>query len=318
MDEMQKLIRAEMAHVLSEIATTEGHRNILGAAASPFDPFHSQDPGADRLTLLKERVVTLEDTLAKSEADRAAAYAKLDQAERALSAAHEEKLALMHEYHDSNHGPVAEATMLLTAAQEDNHRLRHQLTLLSEKYDDDVPGMRQKIREQDAELKKLKKALKTAKDAGQHDAVTLADLHFSNERLSAQLARLQLPSQAPPVFDAKTFQELEDAVLSLTNELAAMDAATQKMKRRHEHETKRLASEVDKAQQELAIERRECDKVVQAMMAKLETLMEEVTVLRAHVPPGVVIPKSNASFAATPLGRSPGPVSFAGSSRPFR
>lgn len=317
---MQKLIRAEMAHVLSEIATTEGHRNILGAAASPFDPFHSQDPGADRLTLLKERVVTLEDTLAKSEADRAAAYAKLDQAERALSAAHEEKLALMHEYHDSNHGPVAEATMLLTAAQEDNHRLRHQLTLLSEKYDEDVPGMRQKLREQDAELKKLKKALKTAKDAGQHDAVTLADLHFSNERLSAQLARLQLPNQAP-VFDAKTFQELEDAVLSLTNELSAMDASTKKMKRRHDQETKRLQLELEKTQQELAVERRECDKVVQAMMAKLEALMEEVTILRAHVPPGVAIPKAsgvgNASLAATPLGRgSPGPS--IGSSRPFR
>eukprot|EP00331_Platyophrya_macrostoma_P025218 CAMPEP_0176452422 /NCGR_PEP_ID=MMETSP0127-20121128/28530_1 /TAXON_ID=938130 /ORGANISM="Platyophrya macrostoma, Strain WH" /LENGTH=83 /DNA_ID=CAMNT_0017840881 /DNA_START=38 /DNA_END=285 /DNA_ORIENTATION=+ len=82
----------------------------------------------DRLKLLRDRVAVLEDALAKSETDRAATYLKGDQLQRELQSMQEEKLALMHEYHDASHGPVAEATMMLHAAQEDNQRLRHQLT----------------------------------------------------------------------------------------------------------------------------------------------------------------------------------------------
>lgn len=284
-DDMHQLIRAEMANVLNEIAHAQNHRGAIGA--SPLDAF-AGDMAAhgDRLQLLRDRVSMLEDALAKSEADRAATYLKVEQANRQLQAANEEKLAMIHEYHDAHHGPIAEATMLLNAAQEDSQRLRHQLTLLSEKYDSEVPRLRSLVRDQEMELKRLRKVCKqsstqlAARDrSDDRSAVTLADLQYSNERLSAQLAKLQAPPPAP-VFDEAKFRELEQAVLSVTSEMSALEQKMARMKTMHEAEKRELLFTLETQQREFAAEREECDKVVQLMAAKLESLLEENNLLR--------------------------------------
>jgi predicted nucleic acid-binding Zn-ribbon protein len=284
MEDLESMIRAEMANVLSEFAV-QG-RN----PSQQFDPYshdHRQKETAsvaERIQLLRDRIVTLEDVLAKSEADRAAVYMKYEQVNRALSAANEEKLALMHEFHDANHGPVAEATMLLTAARDENDRMRHQLTLLSEKYDTEVPALRAKIREQENEIKKLKKYAKQHHD-DRYESVTLADLHYSNERLSAQLAKLQV--SPAPIFDESKFRECEQSIIALSNEVAALEDQMQRMRTQHSEEKKELLDSLEKQQREFAVERAECDRVIGIMSAKLEGLVSENNLLKMQLGRGL-------------------------------
>lgn len=281
---MHQTIKAEMYNVLSEIAQAQGHRSTIGA--SPLDAMTSESAAMDRVQLLKDRIATLEDALAKSETDRATTYMKLDNAARELQHAREEKLAMMHEYHDSNHGPVADAVAMLTAAQEDNHRLRHQLTLISERYDDEVPQLRSVVREQQLEIKRLKKSSSKSASAsntnGRADAVTIADLHYSNERLSAQLAKLQAQAaiSARGVVDEGKFRELEEAVLSLTNETSALETKMSRMKMQHEAEKRELHRALEVTQREFEAERTECDKVVDMMAGKIKSLLEQNNVLQ--------------------------------------
>lgn len=282
-DDMHQTIKAEMYNVLNEIAQAQGHRSAIGA--SPLDAMTSEVAAMDRVQLLKERIATLEDALAKSETDRATTYMKLDNASRELQNAREDKLAMMHEYHDSNHGPVADAVAMLTAAQEDNHRLRHQLTLISERYDDEVPQLRSVVREQQLEIKRLKKASKSSSSAianGKSEAVTIADLHYSNERLSAQLAKLQAQAAvtARGVVDEGKFRELEEAVLSLTNETSALETKMTRMKMQHEAEKRELHRALEVTQREFEAERAECDKVVEMMAGKIKSLIEQNQVLQ--------------------------------------
>jgi hypothetical protein len=238
----------------------------------------------DRVQLLKERIATLEDALAKSETDRATTYMKLDNASRELQSAREDRLAMMHEYHDSNHGPVADAVAMLTAAQEDNHRLRHQLTLISERYDDEVPQLRSVVREQQLEIKRLKKTSKSksAANGKSEAAVTIADLHYSNERLSAQLSKLQAQAAvtARGVVDEGKFRELEEAVLSLTNETSALETKMARMKMQHDAEKRELHRALEVTQREFEAERAECDKVVDMMAGKIKALMEQNQILQ--------------------------------------
>jgi hypothetical protein len=288
-EDMHQAIKAEMHNVLSEIAQAQGHRSTIGA--SPLDALTSEAAATDRLRLLKERIAMLEDTLAKSEMDRATTYMKLEKASHELQIAREEKLAMMHEYHDANHGPVADAVAMLTAAQEDNHRLRHQLTLISERYDDEVPQLRSVIREQQLEIKRIKKSAKSLTSSnsanqqqnGRSDAVTIADLHYSNERLSAQLAKLQAAAAASSrgVVDESKFRELEEAVLTLTNETSTLEAKMSRMKLQHEAEKKELHSALEVTQREFEAERAECDKVVDIMANKIKSLMEQNQALQA-------------------------------------
>lgn len=293
-EEMHQAIRAEMHNVLSEIANAQGHRNAIGA--SPLDAMSSEHAALDRVQLLKDRIVTLEDALAKSETDRAATYLKLDRVSRDLQMAREEKLAMMHEYHDAHHGPVADAVNMLTAAQEDNHRLRHQLTLISERYDDEVPQLRATIREQQLDIKRLKKSAKTSTGGGganQHlnhsglrnEAVSIADLHYSNERLSAQLAKLQAQSSASSrgLVEESKFRELEDAVSSLTNEMSSLEAKMARSKLQHEAEKRELQRLLETTQREFEAERGECDKVVNIMAGKISSLMDQNNALQGLV-----------------------------------
>jgi chromosome segregation ATPase len=279
-DDMHQTIKAEMYNVLNEIAQAQGHRSAIGA--SPLDAMTSETAAMDRVQLLKERIATLEDALAKSETDRATTYMKLDNASRELQSAREDRLAMMHEYHDSNHGPVADAVAMLTAAQEDNHRLRHQLTLISERYDDEVPQLRSVVREQQLEIKRLKKTSKSSTVNGKSEAVTIADLHYSNERLSAQLSKLQAQAAvtARGVVDEGKFRELEEAVLSLTNETSALETKMTRMKMQHDAEKRELHRALEVTQREFEAERAECDKVVDMMAGKIKALMEQNQILQ--------------------------------------
>jgi len=255
----------------------------------------------DRLKLLRDRVAVLEDALAKSETDRAATYLKGDQLQRELQSMQEEKLALMHEYHDASHGPVAEATMMLHAAQEDNQRLRHQLTILSEKYDEEVPKLRSVVREQELELKRLRKLAKSGRDERQ-DAAAIAELQYTNERISAQLAKLQAPPP-PPVFDEVKFKELEQSVLSLTSELTSLEAKMARTKSLHEAEKRELRLTLETQQREFVVEREECDRVVHMMASKLEALLDENQMLRGF--PGSASAQQQSQVSHTMRGTYP-------------
>ena len=281
-DSVQQLIRQEMGSVMAELARTKQARANGQQSSIDLIPFQSSASGdkdiasaavGERMQLLRDRITVLEDVLAKSETDRAAVYNKFEQVSRALVSANEEKLALMHEFHDSSHGPVAELTMLLNTAREENDRLRQQLTVISDKYDTEVPTLRNKIREMDAEIRKLRKLAKSSKEE-RYESVTLADLHYSNERLSAQLSKVQAPAVISAQDEAK-MRECEQAIQALTNETASLEQKMLTMRKAHEAEANELRQALERQYNEFSIERAECDKVVGIMGAKLESVMNE-------------------------------------------
>jgi hypothetical protein len=287
-DSIQQLIRQEMGSIMAELTRTKQTR-ANGQQSVDLIPFQTANGDKDvtnaaiseRMQLLRDRITVLEDVLAKSETDRAAVYSKFEQVSHALRTANEEKLALMHEFHDSSHGPVAELTMLLNTAREENDRLRQQLTVISDRYDTEVPTLRNKIREMDGEIRKLRKLSKSAKEE-RYESVTIADLHYSNERLSAQLSKVQAPAVISAQDEAK-MRECEQAIQALTSETAALEQKMVSMRRAHEGEVTELRQALERQYNEFSIERAECDKVVGIMGAKLEALIGENQFLKNQI-----------------------------------
>lgn len=312
--DIQDAIRDEMRGVLSEMAAGK-HRNTaeagaqqqqlhgaIAAATAASSGWGHSTPSrlvagaggsgapaagdeAGKLQHLRERVAILEDALAKSEADRAAIYARCEQVERALAAANDEKLALLHEYHDASHGSVNDVTAMLQQARADNERLRVSL--------EEVPRLKEANRELEREAKKLRKLKERALDE-RAEGVTLSDLHFSNERLSAQLAKLQSPPQAP-VFDEGKYRECESAIMAIANDVAQFETRVAHIQQVHALERQQLQDALDRQFHEFSIERAECDRVVGIMSAKLEALVSENTML-----------KKSAAATVAPQGTTPG------------
>ena len=129
-----------------------------------------------------------------------------------------------------------------------------------------------------AETERTVKQLKKEKKRilAETDGVSLADLHYSNERLSAQLTQLQRQQQAQEgeskAADANRIAELDMAVRTLTNELTAVEHRVASTNSAHDDERRRLQAKLDSQFRDFSVERAECDAVVQAMGAKLEAL----------------------------------------------
>ena len=275
-ESIHELVRGEMRSVMADLI------------ARPTNVRFQSDT---QLQILRDRIVTLEDTLSKSEADRAAVYLKLDQMQKAFNTAQEEKTSLLHEMHHSKQASAGEWHSMVTAARDETDKLRRQLAHITEKYDADIRPLRDKIQEQDQEIKKLKKAVKAASTAANDalvterdtkmNCVTLADLHYSNERLSAQLAKVQAPPQSP-IFDEEKFKECERSIIALTNELSQLEQKMHQMHGEHEKEKVELQTALDRQYRDFSVERAECDRVVGIMAAKLESLISENNLLKVQ------------------------------------
>ena len=286
-------LRGVIRHVLSE----EANRHRAGAVASAGPPAHSASeqpmPSAtrsgahsgaaagmapamdERARMLHDRVAVLEDVLIKSEADRAAVYERCDAATRALAAAHEERTALIHSLHEA--GAQHANAMELEAAQREVIALRdHVDRLCAER---DVAARR--AEEAEATAKQLKKEKRRM--LAETDGVSLADLHYSNERLSAQLTQLQREKQqqdgAARSADAARVLELDMAVRTLTNELAAVEQRVSQAQSAQDEERRRLQDQLDRQFRDFSVERAECDAVVSAMGSKMEAMSFRVDAL---------------------------------------
>lgn len=275
---LEELVRTEMRNVISELSMNPSLRQRKGTRG---DMAGLTEDGSDGVAVLKERIALLEDVLAKSEADRASMYSKYEQLSRQLSSLNEEKLALIHEFHDTNHGPLAEMSNLLNSAREENTKLRTQLLQATERYEGDVPRMKQRIRELEVENKKMRRQVAHRARDDIVDGVTLADLHYSNERLSAQLAKVQGPPP-PPLFDDAKFRECEHAISVLSAEVGNLEGKISRINAAHAKEKHELQSLIEKQYHDFGMERAECDRVVGIMTAKIESLLSENNLMRAQ------------------------------------
>ena len=265
---IQETIRSEMSQVLAEMASNTRREEEYSSRRQAVGRPH------DEVQMLKERIGTLEDALAKSEADRSAVYAKHEAAVRALNAANEEKTAILHEYHDNTMGIEA-----MHQHRNEIEALKAQMRTMGEQYEQQMQLLVMKLQEKDQHIKKLKKATKSRED--KVDGVSLADLHYSNERLSAQLAKLQTP--APAVYDEHKVAACESAVSTLTTELAALESRMKQQMAQHSAERQNLMERMEANRRDFDIERAECDRVVGMMSAKLEALISENNFLRSQV-----------------------------------
>jgi chromosome segregation ATPase len=271
--QMQDVIRQEMQQVLAEMSSNSRNVDESRRFGSASIPLAGRPP--DEVIILRERVAILEDALSKSEADRSAVYAKYQAAVKALDSANAEKSALMHEYHDTTTGMES-----ALAHRQEVESLKTQMRAMGDQYEAHIAQLQVAYQEKDAQLKKMKKSVKSRED--KVDGVSLADLHYSNERLSAQLAKLQTSTAQPSVDESKV-AACEAAVNSLNAELGALEARLKQQVATHAAETQQLQERLEVTRREYDLERAECDRVVAIMSAKLEALVSENNFLRTQV-----------------------------------
>lgn len=267
--DVAQLVRLELQQVITE---QQAHGSVVG---------RSRDA---QLNILRDRITTLEDALAKSEADRVASASRVETLQQSVRTLRDEKNVMAQEYKESRQVALQELQVMLTAARDESDRLRSQLTTASTRGEAEVIPLRERLKEQAAEIKKLKKILRSAATSGSESyrdpaAITIADLHYSNERLSAQLAKVQ----APPLFDDTKFRECERAISSLTNELSNVEARMSQMREDHALEKRRLQQTIDALTNDFGMERAECDKIVETMATKLEALLTENNALKGQI-----------------------------------
>uniref|UniRef100_A0A7S1W2C7 Uncharacterized protein n=1 Tax=Neobodo designis TaxID=312471 RepID=A0A7S1W2C7_NEODS len=270
--------RADANRIGFAPAEAQGSSRYASSGSNP----HRADSGAgspdDRFRALRDRVATLEDVLIKSEADRAAVYERCDQATQSLRAAHEERAALIHSLHEA--GASSANAVELEAAQREVMALRDHV----ERLEYEKTAATTRAEEAERNVKQLKKEKKRI--LAETDGVSLADLHYSNERLSAQLTQLQRQQQAHEgqerAADANRIAELDMAVRTLTNELTAVEQRVATSRAAHDDERRRLQEQLDRQFRDFSVERAECDAVVQAMGSKLEALNFRVDHLQSE------------------------------------
>ena len=259
----------------------------------------------ERIAMMTERITMLEDVLAKSEADRAAVYAKHTAAIEALNAANEEKMSMLHELHDGGRKDAAEFSELLQQSRNENAQLREQIKSMEGSHKEQVASYQKQIEDLEDAIQKLKRR-RQAKEQEKLNGVSLADLHYSNERLSAQLAKLQSP--APAKEDEARIRSLEAEITSLQHEVELLESRMREMQLVHTQERNRLQETLDRQFHEFSVERMECDRVVGIMSAKLETVLQENNILRTQLHAAEDVPTpavaANSSAAATPMNGS--------------
>ena len=172
--------------------------------------------------------------------------------------------------------------------QDENEWLRRKIRTLSEKYEQQLDDKELQLQKQQHEIRKLQKRIQ--KECPSVCGIGLADLHHSNERLSAQLSRLEVSAAAHE--NAAKVKECEDALESLLNELATVENKLRSQTVQWEGETQQLKQQLVSQQAEFNVERLECDRVVHAMSAKLEELGRENSVLRQQIQQGGTSSKS--------------------------
>jgi hypothetical protein len=236
-----------------------------GSTASPDDRFRA----------LRDRIATLEDVLVKSEADRAAVYDRCEKATKAMQASQEERTALIQSLHEA--GTNSANAIEMEGAQREVLALRDQMMRLQ----DDKVLLQRRLDESERSVKALKREKKQL--LAETDGVSLADLHYSNERLSAQLVQLQRQQQQQDMgtkaAESARIVELDYAVKSLTQELETVERRVATMTAGHDEERRRLQDQLDRQFREFSVERAECDSVVSALATKVEALQFRVEAL---------------------------------------
>lgn len=247
-----------------------------GSSGSTGNPAAGMNASPDdRFRALRDRIATLEDVLVKSEADRQAVYERCEAATSALNSLNEEREGLIRALHQAT--STGANAVELEAAQREVVSLRQQLSATQERLEDTT----RRAEEAEKQAKQLKKEKKRI--LAETDGVSLADLHYSNERLSAQLIELQRQQQRQDTDvkarDANRIAELDLAVRTLTTELGVVEQRVVATRDAHESEKRRLQDELDRQYRDFAVERAECDAVVHAMGAKMETMRLRIDAL---------------------------------------
>lgn len=274
---------SDMANDRRSEANVHGFAGELVAARSGSSPgsgaaMPREGAADERYQLLRERIATLEDVLVKSEADRSAVYAQYAAVVEQLEAERAENTAMLHGMHEATHTQPVD-TAEVEALRTEVRALRDDLVASQDQCNMAVA----RAGELEHTVKSLKKEKK--KLLAQTDGVNLADLHFSNERLSAQLAQLQSAQAQREEQSARNAKlgDVEAALAAITDELTAAERRLAVVQANHEQERQRLHNALDKQFQEFSIERAECDTVVGIMGAKIEALTNEVASLKAQL-----------------------------------
>lgn len=163
--------------------------------------------------------------------------------------------------------------------QDENEWLRRKLRTVTEKFEQQLDDKELCIQKQQHEIRKLQKRIQ--KECPSVCGIGLADLQHSNERLSAQLARLEVSAVAHE--NAAKVRECEDAVEQLLRELAAVEDKLRLQTNHWEGEIQKLRQQISTQQADFNVERLECDRVVHAMSVKLEEMGRENAALRVQI-----------------------------------
>jgi hypothetical protein len=220
---------------------------------------------------MRARISFLEDALEKSEADRAAVYELCQRLRAEVGTARDEQAYALHERREAAASPDR-------AAANELLRLRNDALLLQEQLDGDG-NHREAQAIRIAELEGMVKALRKAVGKKEQEDVSLAELHYSNERLSSQLSALQ--KQQARDGDAPKLAECEAALAALTDAVGEMEAKMAALRAAHAAEVGALRGNLDAQFGEMSVERAECDRIVSRLGDRVQGLMNENEALRA-------------------------------------
>lgn len=226
---------------------------------------------SERLHVLKQRVSVLEDAFAKSELDRNMVYEENQKLKQETQRMMEDRASLLHALHDMDEQRQSMQPALDAA---DRKAMSDRIDALEQ--DKQASGVR--IDELETTIKRLNR--ERARILRESDGVSVADLHYSNERLSAQLTKLhQLQSRVTSADDNKV-ASCESAIFAMSSDVQALEQRLTLMQQQHFAEKQALQHQLDKQFQEFSVERVECEKLVGILGAKLEASLSEGVLLR--------------------------------------